>query len=216
MLTLRCRYPRTMLTAAILMTVAAAASAVAASKAADVDAARLSAADPEQWLTPGRDANGTFYSPLKDIDARNIGRLGFAWDYRLGTRRGQESTPLVIDGVMYATSNFGRVYALDAATGRELWTYAPQIDGLDEKLRRLTGGIDPTLIPGFTDRTFLQLVAEVGLDMSRWATSGHFTSWLGVAPGVAPIGPDQKAGPRPEKDPGRTNLPGRRRRRRSR
>jgi len=44
---------------------------------------------------------------------------------------------------------------------------APQIDGLDEKLRRLTGGIDPTLIPGFTDRTFLQLVAEVGLDMSR-------------------------------------------------
>ncbi len=46
------------------------------------------------------------------------GKLGFAWDYRLGTNRGQESTPLVIDGVMYATSNFGRVYALDAATRR--------------------------------------------------------------------------------------------------
>jgi quinohemoprotein ethanol dehydrogenase len=98
-------------------------------KAAAIDAARLAAPEPDQWLTPGRDANGTYYSPLKDIDATNVARLGFAWDYRLGTNRGQESTPLVVDGVMYATSNFGRVYALDAASGRELWTYDPHIDG---------------------------------------------------------------------------------------
>jgi len=97
--------------------------------AADVNAERLAAAEPDQWLTPGRDANGTFYSPLKDINTGNVGKLGFAWDYRLGTNRGQESTPLVIDGVMYATSNFGRVYALDAATGKELWKYDPHIDG---------------------------------------------------------------------------------------
>lgn len=97
--------------------------------AARIDAARLAAPEPDQWLAPGRDANGTYYSPLQDINAGNVGKLGFAWDYRLGTNRGQESTPLVIDGVMYATSNFGRVYALDAATGRELWTYAPPIDG---------------------------------------------------------------------------------------
>jgi quinohemoprotein ethanol dehydrogenase len=90
----------------------------------------LSAAgDPDQWLTPGRDANGTYYSPLQDINTGNVGKVGFAWDYRLGTNRGQESTPLVIDGVMYATSNFGRVYALDAASGRQLWTYDPHIDG---------------------------------------------------------------------------------------
>ena len=101
----------------------------ASSKAADVTAARLAAADPDQWFTPGRDAEGTYYSPLKDINAGNVDKLGFAWDYRLGTHRGQESTPLVIDGVMYATSNFGRVYALDAATGKELWTYDPHIDG---------------------------------------------------------------------------------------
>jgi quinohemoprotein ethanol dehydrogenase len=59
----------------------------------------------------------------------NVAKLGFAWDYRLGTNRGQESTPLVIDGVIYATSKFGRVYALDAANGRELWRYDPHIDG---------------------------------------------------------------------------------------
>ena len=97
--------------------------------AAAVNAERLRAAEADQWLTPGRDANGTYYSPLRDINTDNVAKLGFAWDYRLGTNRGQESTPLVIDGVMYATSNFGRVYALDAASGGELWKYDPHIDG---------------------------------------------------------------------------------------
>ncbi len=97
--------------------------------AAHVTAERLVAADAEQWLTPGRDANGTYYSPLADINAGNVAKLGFAWDYDLGTKRGQESTPLVIDGVLYATSNFGRVYALDATNGKELWTFDPHIDG---------------------------------------------------------------------------------------
>ena len=105
------------------------AMAVGVTGAAKVTAARLAADEPDQWLTSGRDANGTYYSPLKDIDAANVAQLGFAWDYRLGTNRGQESTPLVIDGVMYATSNFGRVYAVDAETGKELWTYDPHIDG---------------------------------------------------------------------------------------
>jgi quinohemoprotein ethanol dehydrogenase len=98
-------------------------------KAADINAEWLAAGEPDQWLTPRRDANGTFYSPLRDINAGNVGKLGFAWDYQLGTNRGQQSTPLVIDGVMYASSNFGRVYALDAASGKELWTYDPHIDG---------------------------------------------------------------------------------------
>jgi quinohemoprotein ethanol dehydrogenase len=117
------------------LTLAAAAAAAAMELVAGAIAgavaapAKDAAAPPDQWLTPGRDADGTFYSPLKDIDAHNVARLGFAWDHLLGTRRGQESTPLVIDGVMYATSNFGRVYALDAASGKELWTYDPQVDG---------------------------------------------------------------------------------------
>ncbi len=99
--------------------------------AANVTAARLAAADAEadQWFTPGRDAQGSYHSPLRDITPDNVAQLGFAWDYRLGTNRGQESTPLVIDGRMYVTSNFGRVYALDAATGAELWKYDPHIDG---------------------------------------------------------------------------------------
>jgi quinohemoprotein ethanol dehydrogenase len=105
------------------------AAAAPPHSAADVTAQRLAKPAPADWVGPGRDAAGTYFSPLKDIDAANVPQLGLAWDYRLGTYRGQESTPLVIDGVMYATSNFGRVYALAAATGKELWTYDPQIDG---------------------------------------------------------------------------------------
>jgi quinohemoprotein ethanol dehydrogenase len=87
------------------------------------------ATQADQWPAPGRDPDGTYYSPLKDIDAGNVARLGFAWQYRLGTHRGLEATPLVIDGVMYAVGNFGRVYALEASTGREIWVYDPSIDG---------------------------------------------------------------------------------------
>jgi quinohemoprotein ethanol dehydrogenase len=96
-----------------------------------VNEARLARADrePDQWFTPGRDASGTYYSPLSDINDQNAQRLGFAWEYELNTQRGLEATPLVVDGVMYAVGNWGRVYALDAANGHELWTYNPEPDG---------------------------------------------------------------------------------------
>jgi quinohemoprotein ethanol dehydrogenase len=112
---------------------AARVPAAAPPPVAHVDAQRLADADAgreaDQWLTPGRDGAGTYYSPLDAINDKNIERLGFAWDYKLGTRRGLEATPVVVDGVMYAVGNFGRVYALDADTGRERWTYDPKVDG---------------------------------------------------------------------------------------
>jgi len=137
-------------------------------KAADVNTERLSAGEPDQWLTPGRDANGTYYSPLQDIDTVNVGKLGFAWDYRLGTNRGQESTPLVIDGVMYATSNFGRVYALDAASGKELWKYDPHIDGqwaryaCCDAVNRGLAAFDGRLFAGALDGWLHALDAQTG------------------------------------------------------
>jgi quinohemoprotein ethanol dehydrogenase len=109
----------------------AASTATLPKHPAAVDGRRLAKAksEPDQWLSAGRDSNGTYFSPLRDIDTRNVAKLGFAWQYDLGTHRGLEATPLVIDGIMYASGNFGRVYALDAATGRELWKYDPEIDG---------------------------------------------------------------------------------------
>ncbi len=97
----------------------------------NVDAARLKAAktEPQNWFTGGRDQDGTYYSPLTGIDANNVKQLGFAWTYDLGSPlRGQEATPLVIDGVMYTSGTFGYIYAVNAATGKELWRYDPNPD----------------------------------------------------------------------------------------
>ncbi len=103
----------------------------AARGSGDVDAARPGADDSgsRNWLTGGRDENGSYFSPLKSIDANNVKQLGFAWQYDLGDpRRGQQATPIVIDGVMYTSGTWGYVYAIDAATGRERWRYDPKPD----------------------------------------------------------------------------------------
>jgi quinohemoprotein ethanol dehydrogenase len=96
-----------------------------------VDAARLAAASraPGEWYTAGRDGGQTYYSPLHAINERNVGQLGFAWQYPLGFRRGVEATPIVVDGVMYTSGPWGYVYALDAVTGKLLWKYDPDVRG---------------------------------------------------------------------------------------
>src|SRR5882757_11430731 len=93
-----------------------------------VDEARLKAAasEPQHWLTLGRDRSGAYFSPLSDINEHNVQQLGFAWDYDLGTYRGQDASPIVVDGVMYTSGTWGYVYALNAATGKQIWRYDPQ------------------------------------------------------------------------------------------
>lgn len=82
----------------------------------------------DNWVTPGGDAGKSHYSTLTDIDTRNVGRLGLAWSADLDTNRGLEATPVVIDGVMYTSGVGGRAYAYDAATGKRLWAFEPEID----------------------------------------------------------------------------------------
>ncbi|MGC1268987.1 MAG: PQQ-dependent dehydrogenase, methanol/ethanol family [Croceibacterium sp.] len=91
-----------------------------------VDTSAYGAGD--NWDNPGGDWASSHYSRLTDITKANAGELGLAWEYDLGTARVQEATPVVIDGVMYTSGNLGRVYALDATTGKELWTFTPDID----------------------------------------------------------------------------------------
>jgi len=95
-----------------------------------IDAARMrhAEAEPQNWFAAGRDQDGTYYSPLAAINATSVAQLGFAWQYDLGTQRGQEATPIVVDGAMYTSGTWGFVYALDARTGRELWRYDPHAD----------------------------------------------------------------------------------------
>jgi len=101
----------------------------AARPAADVDAARLGGAeqDPANWLTYGRTYTEQRFSPLNRIDAGNVKTLGLAWYADFDANRGQEATPLVIDGVMYLTTAWSIVRAFDAKTGAPLWSYDPQV-----------------------------------------------------------------------------------------
>ncbi len=99
---------------------------------ARVDEARLLAADsdPGNWMTHGRTYNEQRFSPLKQITAANVKTLGLAWSYDLDTaHRGQESTPLVIDGVMYVTGAWSKLFAIDAKTGAPKWTFDPKVPG---------------------------------------------------------------------------------------
>src|SRR5215510_13545790 len=100
-------------------------------KPADVDSARIVGADrePGNWMSHGRDYGEQRFSPLKEISEENIGSLGLAWYYDLDTNRGQEATPIVVDGVMYFTSAWSKVFALNATTGKVLWSYDPKVPG---------------------------------------------------------------------------------------
>jgi alcohol dehydrogenase (cytochrome c)/quinohemoprotein ethanol dehydrogenase len=99
---------------------------------AAVDAARLLAADkePGNWMSYGRTYDEQRFSPLKLIDAANVSQLKLAWHYDLPVdARAQESTPLIIDGVMYVTGAWSKVFALDARTGELKWQYDPKVPG---------------------------------------------------------------------------------------
>jgi quinohemoprotein ethanol dehydrogenase len=98
--------------------------------AIDADRVARAAEQPGEWYTSGGDGSGAYFSHLGQINDHNAGQLGFAWDYALHTSRGLEATPIVVDGTLYTSGNWGRVYALDAATGRELWVYDPGVDAL--------------------------------------------------------------------------------------
>lgn len=79
------------------------------------------------WRYHGGTPSEERFSPLEQINPDTVDRLGLAWSYEMRTDRGVEATPLVVDGVMYVTGAWSILYALDAATGAELWVYDPRV-----------------------------------------------------------------------------------------
>lgn len=104
-------------------------TSMATSTAAAVDGARIQAADdePGQWMSHGRNYSEDRFSPLTTIKDSNVDQLGLAWSLDLGTKRGIEATPIVVDGVMYTTGSWSMVYAVDAKTGALIWQYDPEV-----------------------------------------------------------------------------------------
>jgi quinohemoprotein ethanol dehydrogenase len=102
-----------------------------------IDSTRIANArrEPENWLLAGGgSSHEQYYSPLEQINAGNVGTLGFAWEYtakslRSRVQHGMQATPIVVDGRMFISGPWSVVYSLDAATGKELWRYDPKVDG---------------------------------------------------------------------------------------
>ncbi len=83
----------------------------------------------EEWLSYGFTPQETRYSPLTQINASNVSRLGLAWSYEVGPGGGgQEATPLVHNGVIFSTTQWSVVFAVDARTGKEKWRWDPEVN----------------------------------------------------------------------------------------
>ncbi len=112
-----------------LTAVLAALLLTGAAPAPGVDDRRLRGADRSaEWLAAGRTYSEQRFSPLSQVNTETVGRLGLAWYGDIDTERGQEATPIVVDGVLYVTTAWSKVKAFDAATGKPLWTYDPKVD----------------------------------------------------------------------------------------
>src|SRR5579859_1840812 len=90
----------------------------------------VSAENAGQWVMYGRDYGEQRFSPLTQINAESVSRLGLTWYADLAERGGvYETTPVVVDGRIFVTSPWSKVYAFDAKTGEKLWKYDPKVPG---------------------------------------------------------------------------------------
>jgi alcohol dehydrogenase (cytochrome c)/quinohemoprotein ethanol dehydrogenase len=99
--------------------------------AANVTAERLlkAADEPSQWMTYGGTYSEQRFSALKQVNRDNVKTLGLAWFADYDTNLTQAGTPLYIDGVVYVSTAWSKVYAFDAKTGKQLWQYNPKTQG---------------------------------------------------------------------------------------
>ncbi len=83
--------------------------------------------EPGNWLSYGRNYEEQRFSPLTQINKETIKDLELAWSFDMNSSRALESTPIVENGVMFLTSEWSIVYAIDARTGTEIWSYDPEV-----------------------------------------------------------------------------------------
>ena len=122
--------------------------------------------EPENWLMYSGQYNSQRHSRLTAIDKSNVDQLEVKWVKQLETLADVETTPLVVDGVMYLTQSPSNVIALDAATGSQFWTYE---HALPEKLALCCGRqnrgvaiLGETLFLGTLDAKLIALDAKTG------------------------------------------------------
>lgn len=151
----------------------------------------------QEWRAYGGDAGGTRYSPLKQIDLSNVNRLKVAWSFHTGdmsdgtelaAHSSFEATPLVVDGLMYITTPFSRVIALDPETGKQVWAFDPKIDKdatvplyVSRGAAWSTDGKSSRVIVGTLDGRLYSLDPKTGKPDEKFGKNGFVDLRLGVA-----------------------------------
>jgi quinohemoprotein ethanol dehydrogenase len=124
----------------------------------------------EEWLSYGLTPGETRYSPLKQIDASNVSRLGLDWSYDIGPGGGgQEATPLMSNGTLYSITNWSIAFAVDARTGKEKWRWDPEVNRAAVQPRICCGAVnrgvaiyEGNIIVPVIDGRLVALNAETG------------------------------------------------------
>ena len=156
----------------------------------------------QEWRSYGGDAGGTRFSALQQINRANVGRLKRAWTYHMGeTDRGGhekdghhvapfESTPLVVDGVLYFSTPSNRVIALDAENGKEIWQFDPQAGQAGQRRFFQHRGVaywqsknadDRRILFGTFDGRLIALAAKTGKPCRDFGKDGTVDLRAGVA-----------------------------------
>lgn len=160
-----------------------------------------------EWRSYGGSPGGTKYSQLKQINRRNVTRLQKAWTYHTGdvssdqksthARRiaAFETTPLMVDGVLYLSAPSNRIIALDAETGKEIWKFNPQAEGEDLKYQQHRGvsywegpsadgkRIDKRILFGTFDGRLIALDANTGKLLATFGRQGTVDLRKGMTEG---------------------------------
>jgi quinoprotein glucose dehydrogenase len=152
-----------------------------------------------QWPFVGGDQNVDRYSPLDDINTTNVGQLQMAWEWKSPDKLMPEykvipgafgSTGIMIDNVVYVTTNLNRVAALDADTGQEKWVYDPH--SYEAGMPALAGGFRHRGVAAWRDhgklRIFLgtrykliSLDGETGKPVSTFGAGGTVDATVGLS-----------------------------------
>ncbi len=96
-----------------------------------IDDARINNAEsePGNWLAYGRTYEEQRFSPLDQINTESVSQLGLAWFTDMRSNRALEATPIIVDNMMFVSSAWSRVYAFNAVTGEEIWSFDPKVPG---------------------------------------------------------------------------------------
>jgi len=130
----------------------------------------------DDWPAYGRDPGGTRYSPLAQINTANVTRLQRAWTYHTGEKgRSFEATPILVDNVLYFSTQNQNIVALVPETGKEIWRYNPKSNGREHRGVSYWPGDrqnPPRILFGTGDGRLIALDAKTGKPVIGFGDNG--------------------------------------------